>query len=278
VDSFERIEVAGPGFVNLFLADAGTGMRSRACWPPSSSAARPPAVEERVMVEFVSANPTGPLTAAGGRHAAYGDSLARLNEAVGHEVSREYYVNDAGGQIDSFAASIAARMTGAPPPEGGYEGDYVAEIGERLTAEGVDPNDLETVARRGVELMLEEIRAALHDYRADFDSWFSERELHESSAVEKVLDRMRRPGTPTRATGPCGFAAASLGTTRTACWSAPGASRPTSPPTSPTTRTSSTAASGGWRSCSEPTTMATRRACARRWRRSAPRPAPTRQR
>jgi arginyl-tRNA synthetase len=210
-DSIERIEVAGPGFVNLFLADrwyrdAVAGLLA------AGQLGRPAAaVKERVMVEFVSANPTGPLTAAGGRHAAYGDSLARLNEALGHEVSREYYVNDAGGQIDSFAASIAARMTGAAPPEGGYEGDYIAEIGERLTAEGVDPNDLETVARRGVELMLEEIRAALHDYRADFDSWFSERELHESSAVEKVLDRMRETGHTYESDGALWFRSSELG-------------------------------------------------------------------
>src|SRR3954466_11262070 len=210
-DSIERIEVAGPGFVNLFLADrwyreavAGLLAAEQLGRPASGG-------KERGMVEFVSANPTGPLTAAGGRHAAYGDSLARLNEGLGHEVSREYYVNDAGGQIDSFAASIAARMTGAQPPEGGYEGDYVAEIGERLAAEGVDPNDLETVARRGVELMLEEIRAALHDYRADFDNWFSERELHESSAVEKVLDRMRETGYTYESEGALWFRSSELG-------------------------------------------------------------------
>ncbi len=210
-DSIERIEVAGPGFVNLFLADrwyreAVAGLLG------AEQLGRPAAQrEERVMVEFVSANPTGPLTAAGGRHAAYGDSLARLYEAVGHEVSREYYVNDTGGQIERFAASIAARMTGAALPEDGYEGDYVAEIGERLAAEGVDPADLDAVARRGVELMVEEIRAALHDYRADFDSWFSERELHESSAVERVLDRLRETGHTYESEGALWFRSSEFG-------------------------------------------------------------------
>ena len=190
----DRIEVAGPGFVNLFLSDrwyreAVAGLLA------AEDLGRPEvAGGERVLVEFVSANPTGPLTAAGGRHAAYGDALARLLEATGHEVSREYYVNDTGGQIDRFAASIAARMTGSPLPEDGYEGAYVEEIAGRLREEGADPEDLDTLARRGVELMLEQIRAVLHDYGVDFDTWFSERELHDSDAVTQTLDRLRATG------------------------------------------------------------------------------------
>jgi arginyl-tRNA synthetase len=190
----DRIEVAGPGFVNLFLAD-GWYREAVAGLLAAEDLGRPAAAGgERVLVEFVSANPTGPLTAAGGRHAAYGDTLARLFEAAGNEVSREYYVNDTGGQIDRFAASIAARMTGSPLPEDGYEGAYVEDLAERLREEGVDPGDLDALARRGVELMLEQIRAVLHDYGADFDSWFSERTLHESGAVERTLERLRETG------------------------------------------------------------------------------------
>ena len=100
-----------------------------------------------MLVEFVSANPTGPLTAASGRHAAYGDSLARLLELAGHEVEREYYVNDIGTQIELFARSIAARMRGDEPPEDGYQGDYVAELAERLAARALDASDLEALAR-----------------------------------------------------------------------------------------------------------------------------------
>jgi len=190
----DRIEVAGPGFVNLFLADRW--YRQAVAGLLAAEDLGRPKVEggERVLVEFVSANPTGPLTAAGGRHAAYGDALARLFEAAGHDVSREYYVNDTGGQIDRFAASISARMTGTPLPEDGYEGAYVEEIAARLTEEGVDPEDTDALARRGVDLMLEQIRAVLHTYGVDFDNWFSERELHDSDAVAKTLDRLRETG------------------------------------------------------------------------------------
>jgi arginyl-tRNA synthetase len=147
---------------------------------------------ERVMVEFVSANPTGPLTAAGGRHAAYGDSVARALEATGKAVEREYYINDVGGQIERFASSIAARMTRAAIPEDGYEGGYVTELAERLSAEGVDPDDLEVIARQGAELMRAQAEATLRRYGVVYDSWFSERELHaEGGAVERLLADLR---------------------------------------------------------------------------------------
>jgi arginyl-tRNA synthetase len=193
-ETVDRIEVAGPGFVNLFLADRW--YREAVAGLLAAEKLGRPAVAggEKVLIEFVSANPTGPLTAAGGRHGAYGDSVARLLEATGHEVSREYYVNDTGGQIDRFAASISARMTGSPLPEDGYEGAYVEDIANQLREEGADPDDLDTLARRGVELMLEQIRAVLHDYGVDFDTWFSERELHDTDAVARTLERLRETG------------------------------------------------------------------------------------
>jgi arginyl-tRNA synthetase len=130
-----------------------------------------------VNVEFVSANPTGPMTAAGGRHAAYGDALARLLEFGGHDVSREYYINDFGSQIRRLGESIQARARGEELPEGGYEGAYVAELAQRIPNAGSD--DVEVVAARGVQLLLEQIRASMHAMRVDFDVWFSERALHE---------------------------------------------------------------------------------------------------
>jgi arginyl-tRNA synthetase len=196
-DSLEKVEVAGPGFLNLFLSD---GWYRRAAGELASQGerlGRPPQVDEtaeRVNVEFVSANPTGPITAAGGRGAALGDSIARVLEFCGHPVTREYYVNDRGGQIDRFAASIAARMKGEPIPEDGYEGDYVAELGQSLEREGVDPDDLDAVGRRGIAQMLAAAEETLRRYGIVFDTWSSERSMHESGAVERALGEAREAG------------------------------------------------------------------------------------
>jgi arginyl-tRNA synthetase len=195
--SLERVEVAGPGFLNLFLADAWYRRAAGELAAQGEQLGRPPGadrVTERVNVEFVSANPTGPVTAASGRHAAYGDSVARLLEFAGHPVVREYYVNDRGGQIDAFAKSIAARMTGDPVPEDGYEGEYVAELAESLEQEGLGPDDLDALAQRGVSMMVETIEETLRRYNVVFDTWSSERDLHDSSAVQRALEQARRAG------------------------------------------------------------------------------------
>lgn len=193
--SLERIEVAGPGFVNLFLADAWYRRALAALVAAGDDLGPAPTPSpERVLVEFVSANPTGPLHVGGGRHAAYGDALVRLLQAVGHEVEREYYVNDAGGQIDRFAESIAARMTGAEPPEDGYAGEYVAELATRIAAEGIASDDLEALRRRGVELMLEEVRGTLTRFGVTYDTWFSERDLYRRGEVESALAELDKGG------------------------------------------------------------------------------------
>ncbi len=191
----DRIEVAGPGFVNLFLADAWyrQAMASLAA-AGGGLGPMPTDSPERVLVEFVSANPTGPLHVGGGRHAAYGDALVRLLEAVGHEVEREFYVNDAGGQISRFAASIAARMRGEPVPEDGYEGAYIGDLGERIAAEGIDPGDLEAIGDRGVELILEEVQGTLDRFGVRFDNWFSERDLYSRGEVDTALAQLERGG------------------------------------------------------------------------------------
>ena len=190
-----KVEVAGPGFLNLHLTD---GWHRRALTGILGAGADYGTVSaeprERVLVEFVSANPTGPLTAAGGRGAAFGDSLARLFEATGQEVGREYLLNDVGGQVDRFAASIAARMRGEEPPEDGYSGDYVAELATELAGDGVDAGDLDALARRGTETMRERIAATLDRFGVHFDLWFSERTLHEAGAIETTVAEMRERG------------------------------------------------------------------------------------
>jgi len=194
-ETVDRIEVAGPGFVNLFLAD-GWYRRAMASLATAGEMLGPAPTDspERILVEFVSANPTGPLHVGGGRHAAYGDALVRLLEAVGHEVKREFYVNDAGGQVGRFAASIVARMRGEEPPEDGYEGAYVGELGERIAAERIDADDLEAVGSRGVELVLEGVRATLDRFGVRFDNWFSERDLYTRGEVDAALAQLEQQG------------------------------------------------------------------------------------
>jgi len=193
--SVERIEVAGPGFVNLFLADEWYRQAmSRLGGAGHALGPAPVATPQRILVEYVSANPTGPLHVGGGRHAAYGDALVRLLRAVGHEVESEYYVNDAGGQVQRFAASIAAAMKGEPPPEDGYEGAYVAELGEQMKAEGIGVAETEAIGRRGIELILEGVRETLDRFGVGFDSWFSEGDLYASGEVEVALEELERRG------------------------------------------------------------------------------------
>ena len=182
--TLERVEVAGPGFLNLFLTDAWY-RRALAGIADAGDryGAGEPATSERVLVEFVSANPTGPLTVASGRHAAYGDALSRLLEFAGHQVEREYYVNDHGSQVLRFGESIQARARGEEPPEDGYRGDYVGELAERI--EGAAEADPGAIALQGVELVLEQVRATLERYRVSYDGFFSERSLHDE-AIERA--------------------------------------------------------------------------------------------
>ncbi len=197
-----RTEVAGPGFLNLFLADdwyrralasvLAAGDRFGA------GGAKP---AERVLVEFVSANPTGPLVAASGRHAAYGDALARILAYQGHTVSREYYFNDAGGQVRKLGESVRARALGQPVPEDGYQGDYVALLADAIPDAGSAPVD--DVAAAAVELLLVQIKATLDRYGVQFDRFFSERVLHEGSpsAVERALATLDAAGHTYRSEG-----------------------------------------------------------------------------
>jgi arginyl-tRNA synthetase len=191
----DRAEVAGPGFLNLFLADAWhVDAVDRVLAAGDSFGAGSARPAERINVEFVSANPTGPLTAASGRHAAYGDALARVLELAGHDVDREYYFNDAGTQVLKLGESIRARARGEEPPDDGYRGDYVQELADAIpNAADADAAEL---ARRGVELMFERIQATLAAYRVEFDRWFSERTLHDGSpdAIARAYARLDEQG------------------------------------------------------------------------------------
>ena len=187
-EDLERWEVAGPGFVNLWLSDGWHRRAVRAVLDAGERfGAGGVAHPERIVLEFVSANPTGPLVAANGQAAAYGDGLARILEYHGHAVSREYYFNDAGNQIRLLGESIRARARGEEVPEGGYQGEYVAELANQIPGSAeADPDEL---ARQAVALLLEQVKATLERYRVHYDRFFSERTLHEGSpsALERAL-------------------------------------------------------------------------------------------
>lgn len=193
-DSISKTEIAGPGFINLFLSDAWYRSAVASMAVSGTAEVSPVPEPEKILVEFVSANPTGPLTAASGRHAAYGDSLSRLLRRTGNEITTEYYVNDGGTQVDNFAASIAARMKGEEPPEDGYRGTYVNELAERAQREGLDPDDTGNLAAIGVSWMVEGIRASLVNFGVEMDDFFSERSLYEDNLVDRGIERLRTAG------------------------------------------------------------------------------------
>jgi arginyl-tRNA synthetase len=179
LEEVERASVAGPGFVNLVMAPQWYGGVLAEILADGDDYGRgTPATRQRIQVELVSANPTGPLTVASARNAAYGDSVARLLAFGGHDVEREFYVNDAGEQIQRFRESVAARVRGEEPRSDGYVGEYLAE----LAAAGGDP----------VERMLEEIRRSLERFRVHIDTWVRqtevEAELEETLATLPVYE------------------------------------------------------------------------------------------
>jgi arginyl-tRNA synthetase len=194
-DSADRIEVAGPGFVNVFLADRWHRESLAALLEAGEGFGRgAPERPERVLIEFVSANPTGPLTVASGRGAAYGDALARLLELGGHQVEREYLLNDIGSQVSRFAESIAARIQAREPPDDGYSAAYVAELAAELEGRGIDADDLDALARAGTEAMRARIERTLERFGVRFDTWFSERSLHEAGAIPAAIETLRQRG------------------------------------------------------------------------------------
>jgi arginyl-tRNA synthetase len=200
-DGIASAEIAGPGFINLRLAaDAQAGIVREVLSAGEAYGTGDELAAQSINLEFVSANPTGPIHLGGARWAAVGDALGRVLAARGARVFREYYVNDAGVQVDRFAQSLLAAVLGEPTPEDGYAGAYVAEIAARLVEADpgvVDLPPAERLAafrRTGRDLMMADIERTLHGFRTDFDLYFSEQSLHDSGAVETAVERLKEQG------------------------------------------------------------------------------------
>jgi arginyl-tRNA synthetase len=202
VEGISEVEVAGPGFINIRLSAASAGILAKTIVDAGAQYGNGDLYRGVSMnLEFVSANPTGPIHMGGTRWAAVGDSLARVLQSQGATVTREYYFNDHGAQIDRFARSLVAAYLGAPTPEDGYGGAYIHDIADRVVA--AYQHDLsvlpaeelqETFRSIGVDLMFGDIKASLHDFGVDFDVYFHEDSLHETRAVDRAVARLRELG------------------------------------------------------------------------------------
>ena len=197
----ERVDVAGPGFLNITLSAAAAGALAADIVAAGTAYGRGDSMAGRTInMEFVSANPTGPLHLGHTRWAALGDAIARVLAAAGADVSSEYYINDAGSQMNVFADSVLARMKDQDVPEGGYPGQYVVDIAQEIAAEmpqladSCDDSVRDEVRSRAYALQLKDIQDTLAEFDVHFDIWFSEQSLHDSGALQTAVQRLREQG------------------------------------------------------------------------------------
>jgi arginyl-tRNA synthetase len=194
-------EVAGPGFINIRLEASAQGVIINNVVDSGENYGHSDALEgHKINLEFVSANPTGPIHIGGTRWAAVGDALGRLLSSQGAEVVREYYFNDHGAQIDRFTSSLIAAAKGEPTPPDGYAGAYIADIAAQVRQQAPDALNLpdaemrETFRRIGVDLMFTHIKQSLHDFRTDFDVYTHEESMHTSGRVNQAIEQLRQNG------------------------------------------------------------------------------------
>ncbi|MFU8852657.1 arginine--tRNA ligase [Micromonospora sp. SL1-18] len=197
----KSVEIAGPGFLNIRLDAAAAGQLAKVIVEAGPEYGRSDTLaSQKINLEFVSANPTGPVHIGGVRWAAVGDALSRLLRATGAEVGTEYYFNDAGSQIDRFARSLLAASRGEPAPEDGYGGAYIAEIATEVVKRRPEVRELADAAAQeafrveGVELMFAEIKSSLRDFGVEFDTYFNEKDLHDRGELDQALARLREQG------------------------------------------------------------------------------------
>ncbi|MDN3936387.1 arginine--tRNA ligase [Arthrobacter sp. YD4] len=195
------VDIAGPGFLNITVDAAAAGALAKAIVQAGAGYGTNTALAGRtVNMEFVSANPTGPLHIGHTRWAALGDSIARVLRASGADVTAEYYINDAGSQMDVFANSVLSRLHGRDVPEGGYPGEYIADLGHEVLAEHPAIRELTDVAALPVirasayQAQLKDIQQTLAEFGVAFDVYFSEQELHDAGAIASAVARLREQG------------------------------------------------------------------------------------
>lgn len=199
-DGIAAAEVAGPGFVNLRIEAGAQGVVVTNVLSAGATYGHSADLDLKINLEFVSANPTGPIHIGGTRWAAVGDALGRLLTTQGAEVTREYYFNDHGGQIDRFARSLVAAAMGEPAPEDGYAGSYINEIAAAVLAKAPDALSLPAEERQekfraiGVDLMFTHIKKSLHDFGTDFDVYTHEDSMHTSGRVDQAIAKLRENG------------------------------------------------------------------------------------
>ncbi len=201
IPGVSAVDIAGPGFLNITVDAAAAGALARVIVESGPAFGTNTALAGHVInMEFVSANPTGPLHIGHTRWAALGDSIARVLRASGADVTAEYYINDAGSQMNVFAGSVLARLHGRDIPEGGYPGEYIADLGHSVLAAHPDVRDLTDAAALPVvrtaayEAQLVEIKRTLAEFGVAFDVYFSERELHDAGAIDSAVARLREQG------------------------------------------------------------------------------------
>jgi arginyl-tRNA synthetase len=200
-DAITAVEIAGPGFINIRVAADAQGRIAQAILDAGAKYGTSDSLHgQTVNLEFISANPTGPLHLGHTRWAAVGDALARVLSAAGAKVTREFYINDRGAQMDKFGASLQAAAHGKPIPEDGYHGEYILDLAKQIADEVPDimtlPEDEQLIAFReaGYERQLKEQQSQLEHFRTSFDVWFSERSLHEQDGVGHAIDKLREQG------------------------------------------------------------------------------------
>jgi arginyl-tRNA synthetase len=201
IDSINKVEIAGPGFINLTLNRASQAQLVETIVAAKDSFGQGKSLSGiKINLEFISANPTGPLHLGHTRWAAVGDALGRVLTAAGAQVTREFYINDRGNQMDLFGQSVEAVALGQPVPENGYQGDYIKDLAKEVVMENTGIKELSSANRTDAfreaayKVQLKDQQRVLDSFNTHFDVWFSERSLHDQGAVEHGVQRLRKQG------------------------------------------------------------------------------------